>query len=356
MKLGFIKANIITLSISVAITMLVVWSGVQSAQLGSLSKDLNNQLLTGNSQPNNYGPFPTDQVINGSIFASEALTIGAGTQIFGNVEAGAAVTTGDSAIISGSSVSVAASTIGANSVISGNIRSGAAVTLGANSEVVGTVEYAAAITNGAGSSTGAQTQNTTPPVLSDEHLVGIETQSALDAMTAGTIITGSNITTDTIFSAGVYDVPGYLTTAADVTLILDAQNHDSVFIFNINTYVSFGAGTVVEVINGTPGTRVIWNVTGGYASIGANSTMIGAILAEQYVVVGADTTIAGSGNSCGGLFSGRSYITIGSNVTIGTNGCTSGIVNDSNTVDPPVVADPQSGNPQNGQAAPLNNL
>jgi len=266
------------------------------------------------------------QTVNGNILANQAITIGAGAKIDGNLQSGAAVTTGDSTIITDDILSGAASTIGANSVVSGNLRSGAAVTLGANSQVTGTVVYNNAVTNGAGATSGTQTQDVSSPVIPDEHQRVIVAQSALDAMFGEVLIAGSEITTDTTFVAGVYDIPGYLTTAAGVTLTLDAQGQDSAFIFNMSTYMTLGAGTILKVINGTPNTTVIWNVTNGYASIGANVDMVGTILAEQYIIIGAGATVTGSGDSCGGIFSGRSYVTVGANVSIGAHNCTGGVV------------------------------
>jgi len=282
------------LVVPVVAVALVVGFGTRAATVDLFTSTLNDQTIFANTYVT-VGAHSSDQKVNGNILANQAVTTGAG------------------------------------SVISGDIESGAAVTLGANSHVSGTVGYSAAVTNGAGSSSGVQTQNTTSSGVIDEHQGVIDAQSALDGMSAGTTL--DSMTEDIVLSSGVYNVPGYLTTAADVTITLDAENQDGAFIFNISTYLSFGAGTVVEVINGTPNTTVIWNVTDGYASMGANAEIVGAILAEQYVVVGAGSTITGSGNSCGGIFSGLSYVTIGADVLIGTSDCAEGAINNMNITD-----------------------
>jgi predicted acyltransferase (DUF342 family) len=304
---------------------LTVWSNADAASSKLLSGTLNEQTIYANTYVT-VGAASANKRISGHVLANQAVTIGAGGQIGGTIRAGAAVNTGDSATVTGDVVSGAASTIGANSIVSGNLYSGAAVTLGANSQVEGTVEYAAGITNGDGSTSGTQMQNTIPPVIEDEHLLVITAQSALDAM-LGVIVTDSAILTNTRFTAGVHDVPGYLTTAAGVTVTLDAQGKDGAFIFNIGTYMTLGEGTVIEVLNGTPNTTVIWNVTDGYANIGANTAVVGTILAEQYVTIGADSTVTGAGTSCGGLYSGLSYVTLGANTSVSVNDCSGGAIN-----------------------------
>jgi predicted acyltransferase (DUF342 family) len=322
----------------IAVTMLTVgsglavWSGVQASTVELLSGSLNNQTVFANTYVS-VGAVIDNQTINGNVLANQAVTIGAGGKITGNIQTGAALTTGDSAIITGNTVSGAASSIGANSMISGTLQSGAAVTLGANSQVLGTIEYIAAITNGDGATSGLQTQSSSSPVIVDEHTGVLAAQSALGNMTGELLTASSSLTTDTLFTAGVYDVPGYLTTAADVTITLDAQGQDSAFIFNVGTYMTLGAGTVVQVINGTPDTTVVWNITGGYASIGANVELVGTVLAEQYIIMGAGATAIGAGSSCGGVFSGRSYVTVGANVTVGTNDCTNGSINNMSITD-----------------------
>jgi hypothetical protein len=113
-----------------------------------------------------------------------------------------------------------------------------------------------------------------------------------------------------------------LTTTAGITLTLDAQSQpNAAFIFNVSNYLSFGAGTVIDVINGDADTSVVWNTPGGYTSIGANAKIVGTILANTYASTGAYSTVTGSGTSCGGVFSATSYVTVGANATVGGQGC-----------------------------------
>jgi predicted acyltransferase (DUF342 family) len=277
-------------------------------------------------------PGPDMQPANGNMQAKQAITVGAGAQVFGDILSGAAITTGDSTVIDGHLVSEAATTIGANSLVTDSIRSGATVTLGANVQVIGDIEYVAAITNGDGATSGVQTQTPALSLTGDEYFQVSDQRASLEAMAGGVIVENNTIITDTTFIAGVYAVPGYLTTAEGVKITLDAQNQDSTFIFNIDTYLALGAGTVIEVINGTPNTTVVWNITDGYASIGANADFVGTVFAKQYVTLGAGVSVRGSGDSCGGIFSELSYITLGADVSVGTADCMSGFMNVSDDV------------------------
>ncbi|MFT7581732.1 MAG: hypothetical protein ACI9MR_003410, partial [Myxococcota bacterium] len=92
----------------------------------------------------------------------------------------------------------------------------------------------------------------------------------------------------------------------------------SEFIFNVGNYLTFGAGVNVVVINGTDNTRVIWNATGGYISIGANANIVGTLLARGYVSTGADSSVTGVGDHCGAVYSGTSHVSIGAGAVIGS--------------------------------------
>jgi LruC domain-containing protein len=306
------------------IAMLCVSAGTKADTVGLLSGTLNDQAVFAHTYVTSGAGGA--QEIYGNVLANHDVTIGAMGNVSGNTQS-RALTTGDSATIGGNALTSAASTIGANSVVSGNLQSGGAITLGASANVAGTVQYGTVITNGAGATSGSQTQNATAPVIVDEHLGVTAAQSALDAMTGGTVLAAGNIATSTTFTAGVYDVAGLLSTTADITITLDAQGQDSAFVFNISGYLSFGAGTVIDVINATDNTSVVWNSTGGYVSVGANANIIGTVLASTYVSTGAFSSLTGSGTSCGGAFSGTSYVTVGANATIGGTGCAGAINN-----------------------------
>jgi len=108
-------------------------------------------------------------------------------------------------------------TMGVSSAVGGDLQSGTAVTLGASAEVDDTIQYGTAITYGAGATSGGDAQ-----AIADGRQGVIEAQSALDGMTDTGALAPGNIAADVTFAAGVYDVPGLLTVAADITITLDA--------------------------------------------------------------------------------------------------------------------------------------
>ncbi|MFT6159810.1 MAG: hypothetical protein ACJAZO_001349 [Myxococcota bacterium] len=195
--------------------------------------------------------------------------------VTGSIQPGSNLTTGDSATIAGNALALGATTLCASSAVEGNRQSGAAVTLGASAQVAGTVQYGSTIANGAFATCGTHTQRATGAVLVDQRQGVLDAQSALDAMTGGEALATGNISTDTTLTAGIYDVPGLLTVTANTTITLDAQGQDRAFIFNIDNYLTFGAGVNSVVENGTPNTTVMWNAIGNYGSIGANADVIG---------------------------------------------------------------------------------
>ncbi|MFT5085046.1 MAG: cytoskeletal protein CcmA (bactofilin family) [Lentisphaeria bacterium] len=339
------------LSFAIAIAM----SGAQAADL--LSGTLNDQAVFSHTYTTT-GASLGNQTVWGNVLANQDVTLGAGAKVSGNTQS-RDLTTGDGALVSGNTttvgdtsiganatvsgdlksvdltvgangtitgnaVNVADSTLGASAMVGGNLQSGAAVTIGATAVVVGTVQHGTALVASASATTGATSVNSTPPsatVIADEHLGVTAAQNALNAM-AGSVLATGNIATSQTFTPGVYSVTGSLTTTAGITLTLDAQNQpNAAFIFNISNYLSFGAGTLIDVINGDDDTSVVWNTPGGYTSIGANAQIVGTILANTYVSTGEYSTVTGSGTSCGGVFSATSYVTVGANAIVGGQDC-----------------------------------
>jgi cytoskeletal protein CcmA (bactofilin family) len=260
------------------------------------------------------------ETIYGNILANTYVTMGADSTVTGDIQTGTILTTGDSATVEGSTLAAGASTLGASSKVYTDLQSGTAVTLGASSQVLGELEYGTVVTYGANATSNPGVNNTTVPVIIDEHQGVLDTQLVLNSMMGGNNIAPVDIAAGTTYTPGVYYVNGLLTVTAGVTLTLDAQNLEAAdFIFNISNYLTFGAGVnvKVKVINGTPNTHVIWNATGGYVSIGANANIVGTILARAYVSTGADSSVTGVGDCGGAVYSGASYVSIGAGVVIG---------------------------------------
>ena len=213
--------------------------------------------------------------------------------------------------------------------MSGNIQTGGAAAIGASATVVGNVAAVSAITLGAGASVGSQaTLGSSAAAAIDAMVLDRAAQiaaarSALSNMGAGTVLAASIATNQTLTS-GVYSSAAALTTAAGITLTLDGQGLDGQYwIFNIADALVTGASNSIKLINAGPNSGVIWNI-GSYATFGADSTLLGTILANSYISVGANVNIADAGSSRGGLFSEAGYIVTGDTVTLGSGSLTAG--------------------------------
>ncbi|MDV6278733.1 ice-binding family protein, partial [Rhodococcus erythropolis] len=81
--------------------------------------------------------------------------------------------------------------------------------------------------------------------------------------------------------------------ALNGTLTLDAQGDpNAVFILQAGSTLITGANAVVDLINGATSNNVFWQV-GSSATLGANNTFAGNILAFTSVTVTAGTTVNG---------------------------------------------------------------
>jgi hypothetical protein len=257
-------------------------------------------------------------LVDRMIFANTYVSAGTTATINGSVVAGTYFTTGVSAVVNGDTLAGAATTLGASSAVSGDLRSGAAVTLGADATVAGNLQFGTTVTYGAGATSASQTQNTTAPDIAGEQQDVADEQETLRLMTADVVLPTGNIATDVTFTAGVYEVPGLLTFTAAKTITLDAEGQDSEFIFNIGNYLSFGADVQVIVVNSTANTSVVWNAPAGYITVGDGANIVGTILAQTHVVVGANSTLSGADSSCSGaVYSATSYVSVGAGATVG---------------------------------------
>jgi cytoskeletal protein CcmA (bactofilin family) len=312
-------------------------TGANSSVFGSL--------MTGDVGTSGAGGY-----ISGNFTAVGALTIGGnGSHVGGNMTAGGALTTGDAATVGGNVTAGGAASVGAASVISGNVAAAGAVSTGTNSQVNGNVQAGGAASIGVGASVGGSvaavgafsqgagstvpTQQVlpTPPVdaaylvatLSDQVSVNqsqiLAAQAAFSKMVTTTFLLPT-ITVDTTLFSGVYSADS-LSTTAGTTLTLDAQNKtDQFWVFNIGDILSTGALSKIVMINGATTDSVIWNA-GGYASLGADSILLGTLLARNNISVGAGAKALGPGGTCGGLFSALSYLSTGDGAQIGGSGC-----------------------------------
>ncbi len=94
------------------------------------------------------------------------------------------------------------------------------------------------------------------------------------------------------FTAGLYTSTSSLAiSAGDITL--DAKGDpNAIFIFQMATTLSTGAGRQIVLAGGAQGFNVFWQV-GTTATLGANSTFVGSILADQSITLGAGVSVNG---------------------------------------------------------------
>ena len=285
-------------------------------------------------------------IVKGYVNSTGAATIGRNATVLGNMISGGVATTGANSTVGGSLVSSGAATIGDTAFVGGNMKSGNFSTTGANSTVMGTVTGTNPNSISASSHVvnGASTTPTTAPILTSDVIAKahagaaqvLSAQTALTNMdnsgaaimgfdTLGTVITShldATMTVDTTLYAGVFSAASWSTTATRV-LTLDNRGLDNQsWVFNFADILAFGGDTTIRLVGGGTGSEVIWNVGNGYASLGDGADVIGTILAKTYVMVGANATVTGIGDSCGGIYSQTSYVSTGANSIVGGTGCT----------------------------------
>jgi hypothetical protein len=240
--------------------------------------------------------------------------LGALVRIGGSAKAGTALTLGDSAIVvQHATAATGPLTLGANSTVSGDATAGTSITIAGDANVGGDTTPGSA----------APFTNDPKGEIDNQQAQLNQAQVALSRMGGSSLAT--TMTTDTVLTGGIYHATA-LTTTAGITITLDDEGQGSAFVFNIDSYLAFGASTTIEVINSTPDTTVIWN-TGGYTTIGADSIVIGTFLAGSYVTTGAGTTLTGIDDACGGVFTTVGAVTLGADNIMGAPGCTVGAIN-----------------------------
>jgi type VI secretion system secreted protein VgrG len=100
-----------------------------------------------------------------------------------------------------------------------------------------------------------------------------------------------DIALGTVFRAGVHNFPSYLSATSNFTL--DGEdNPNSVFIFQITGYLTTAANLVISLTNGAQSSNIFFQV-GGYLTTGAGSNLPGTFLVNHGVTTGAGTTLNG---------------------------------------------------------------
>jgi len=271
-------------------------------------------------------------IVGGDLTAGAAILVGTKAVIGGNVRSGAATSTdfGANAIVNGDATAGTALTLGADVVIQGNAQAGSgAIALGVNVAVAGNARAGTSVTRAAGATVGGTITEGSIEQFTDAPKEPIDDQSpqlaAIQADLAAMVAPAANqlttaMTVSTTFKKGVYHTTA-LTTTAGITITFDGEGVDGHWLINSDSFVAFGASTVIELLNVTPDSTITWNA-GGYISAGASVNLVGSFFAGSYILTGASTTLEGVSDSCGGFFTTTGAVTLGASNLIGTIGCT----------------------------------
>jgi predicted acyltransferase (DUF342 family) len=274
--------------------------------------------------------------VTGSITSTGASTIGAFAQIGGDMLSGGVATTGANSVvgsgISGNVLSNGAATTGDTAKVYGDVWSADFSTIGANSNVSGNVDGLGSNVISASATVGSKISLTSTPDLSavrtdvlEEAQQVKDAQDTLFNMGLGFVL-AATMTVDTSYEAGIYSAESFSTTAGTTMTLRGDGSANQSWIFNIRDILAFGGTTKMVLENVGANASVYWNSygtndTGGYISSGDGSVVIGTLLANTYIMIGANATVRDIGTSCGGVYSATSYVTAGDSAKIGGLGC-----------------------------------
>jgi MSHA biogenesis protein MshQ len=285
---------------------------------------------------------PGNVMVGGDVTSGAAISVGAKSAVTGDLTTGAAasVTLGSESKVGGNATAGVNVVLGADADVGGNATGGSGtVTLGERSVITGDATAGTIVEKPISASVGGdiiEGSITTPPIATmgnvDQTVQLTTLQTTLKNLTAPAANElGATMGVDTTLESGVYHATA-MTTAANITLTLDGKGEDSFWIFNIDSYIAFGANLTIDLLDVTDNSTIIWN-SGSYTSIGAGSNLIGAVFAGGYISGGAGSKLTGVGDACGGIFSTNSYISLGATNEIGREGCTPGAISPTLAID-----------------------
>jgi hypothetical protein len=297
-------------------------------------------IVYGNVIAKTYASTGNGSIIHGNFRSGDVTTLGYGATINGNVESKEAGNAGANTLITGDLVTGGVGTMGASAHVEGNFISGLAGTIGANAILDGNWEVGFGSLSTASASSNkiyydavdtdiAYLNSVRANIDSDMNAATndlIDTKAALSDMASTELTLSPTFVTDGTLFAGVYDAASWSTTAG-TTLTLDGKGLDNaIWVFNIDDVLAFGSDSTVELVNVGNNAQVFWNIgsassPGGYASLGDGADVLGIIIAEDYVTVGANATVMHASEAygnCAGIYSTTSYVSIGANAVVGS--------------------------------------
>jgi hypothetical protein len=280
----------------------------------SLASSGASTIVDGYIEARNAGTIGADSTIGGYLTTEDAATLGANTidgniMVDGNLTAGAALTLGADVIVSGhAQAGTGAVALGVNAVVAGNARAGTNVTLAAGVIVRGDTI------------TGSIEQFTNDPKesIDDQSPQLLDLQTKLAAMPA-TNQFPTAMTVSTTLTKDIYRTTA-ITTTAGITLTFDGEGVEGHWLINSDSFIAFGASTIIKLLNVTDNSTITWNA-GSYTQVGASAELKGTFFAGSYILTGASTKLEGIGGDCGGMFTTHGAVTLGASNIIGTDGC-----------------------------------
>jgi hypothetical protein len=353
MKLAICALPLLTAVICTPAVAGLIGIGTELQKYASLSNTYMsggaNAIVYGSILSKTYADVGDSFSVFGDLRSGGVMTLGASGQASGDVQSKIAATVSAGAIVTGSVVAAGGvGTMSAGAGVGGNFAAGGASAFAIDAVLagewqVGAAEllfdqllpeasqlYKANPASNYNKAAVAADENFLEDIKSgiDDNIASattelINTKGQLNLL-APTVYLDATMNSDRTFIAGVYSAPSWSTTAA-TTLLLDAQFMDNqLWVFNIGDIFAFGGVSTVKLINVKEGdnAQVIWN-TGGYISIGDGANIVGIMMTDQHIMVGANATVKStSGSSCAGLYSTASYVSVGASAVIGGEGCT----------------------------------
>lgn len=200
--------------------------------------------------------------------------------------------------------------LGAN-LASFSVLAGGYATYGASAMIGGNVGAIDYVVGGAGSKTAGDFTNT--PLVNSALSELSSAQNNLKSLGNGTALSTS-MTGSLTFAPGVYSASS-ITIVAGTNIVFDGGGlSDPFWVFNIPTYLVTGAGTTMSIKNAGSNAQIAWN-TGGYATLGADTQFVGAIVSGGYI-----NSAAGANIFCGNAFA-SGYISVAAGSAINSTNC-----------------------------------
>jgi hypothetical protein len=304
---------------------------ITARDAGTIGADstIGGSLTTGDAATLGANTIDGNIMVDGDLTAGAAILVGTEAVITGNLRSGAAASAdlGANAIVGGNAVAGTALTLGADVIVSGHAQAGTgAVALGVDAFVAGDASAGTNVTLAAGASVkgdithGSIEQFTNDPKepIDDQSPQLSQLQAELAEMPATNQLPTA-MTVSTTLKKGVYHTTA-ITTTAGITLTFDGEGLEGHWLINSDSFIAFGASTIIKLLNVTDNSSITWNA-GSYTEVGASAELKGTFFAGSYILTGASTKLEGIGGDCGGMFTTTGAVTLGASNIIGTDGC-----------------------------------